>query len=35
MDDGFVQTFEVEQQIGNNVVRTVCDGQHRRRAPRA
>ena len=26
MDDGFVQTFEVEQQVGNNVVRTVSMG---------
>ena len=26
MDDGTVQTFEVEQQIGNNVVRTVSMG---------
>ena len=26
MDDGSVQTFEVEQQVGNNVVRTVSMG---------
>ena len=26
MDDGIVQTFEIEQQLGNNVVRTVSMG---------
>ena len=34
LDDGHTETFEVEQQLGDNIVRGIADGQHRRAAAR-